>query len=99
MRQVTETYARSDWPRTVASTIKGVIANINSVTARMTTAQADIAALETAVSDLETAVTDLETATDWSALADYADDTAAAAGSVPVGALYRNGSVVMVRVT
>ncbi|MCB4860790.1 hypothetical protein K7W03_14440 [Sphingobium sp. PNB] len=32
-------------------------------------------------------------------LADYADDAAAAAGGVPVGGFYRNGSVVMVRVT
>lgn len=31
-------------------------------------------------------------------LADYVDDTAAAAGGVAVGQLYRNGSVVMVRV-
>ena len=28
----------------------------------------------------------------------YADDTAAAAGGVPIGGLYRNGSAVMVRV-
>lgn len=34
----------------------------------------------------------------WSALEDYADDTAAAAGGVPVGALYRTGSVIKVRV-
>ena len=31
-------------------------------------------------------------------LSSYADDTAAAAGGVPVGGLYRNGSAVMVRV-
>ena len=31
-------------------------------------------------------------------LSNYADDTAAAAGGVPVGGLYRNGSAVMVRV-
>jgi hypothetical protein len=41
----------------------------------------------------------LETATDWAALADYADDTAAAAGGVAIGALYRTGSAVKVRVT
>lgn len=40
----------------------------------------------------------LETATDWSALADYADDTAAAAGGVAVGELYRTASVVKCRV-
>lgn len=32
------------------------------------------------------------------ALSDYADDTAAAAGSIPVGFLYRTGSIVKVRV-
>lgn len=31
-------------------------------------------------------------------LQNYVDDTAAAGGGVPVGGLYRNGSVVMVRV-
>lgn len=37
--------------------------------------------------------------TEWSALGNYADDAAAAAGGVAVGELYRNGSVVQVRVT
>jgi hypothetical protein len=32
-------------------------------------------------------------------LRDYADDTAAAAGGIPVGGLYRNGSVIQVRIT
>lgn len=32
-------------------------------------------------------------------LGNYADDTAAAAGGVPVGGMYRNGSALMVRVT
>ena len=32
-------------------------------------------------------------------LGDYANDAAADAGGVPVGGLYRNGSVLMVRVT
>lgn len=31
-------------------------------------------------------------------LADYADDTAAAAGGIAVGSLYRTGSVIKVRV-
>ncbi len=35
---------------------------------------------------------------DGSALGDFADDGAAATGGVDVGELYRNGSVVMVRV-
>jgi hypothetical protein len=34
-----------------------------------------------------------------SGLGDYADDSAAAAGGVPVGGVYRNGSVVRVRVS
>lgn len=37
--------------------------------------------------------------TDWTALEDYADDTAAASGGVPVGGTYRTGSVVKVRVS
>lgn len=32
-------------------------------------------------------------------LADYADDTAASGGGIAIGQLYRNGSVVQVRVT
>lgn len=32
-------------------------------------------------------------------LSNFANDTAAASGGVPVGGLYRNGSVVMIRVT
>jgi len=36
---------------------------------------------------------------DGSTLADYADDSAAATGGIAVGGLYRNGSVVQVRVT
>lgn len=36
---------------------------------------------------------------DWSALSDYADDAAAAAGGVEVGALYRTGSIIKVRVS
>jgi len=35
---------------------------------------------------------------DWGALQDFADDTAADAGGVPVGGLYRTGSVIKVRV-
>jgi hypothetical protein len=45
-----------------------------------------------------TQIAALETATDWSALADFADDTAAAAGSVAVGELYRTGNSVRVRI-
>ena len=36
---------------------------------------------------------------DGTALGNYANDAAAAAGGVAVGGFYRNGSVVMVRVT
>jgi hypothetical protein len=31
-------------------------------------------------------------------LEDFADDAAAQAGGIPIGGLYRNGSVVMIRV-
>jgi hypothetical protein len=40
-----------------------------------------------------------QTAGAYSSLGDFANDAAAAAGGVSVGALYRNGSVVMVRVS
>jgi hypothetical protein len=36
---------------------------------------------------------------DIATVGDYADDTAAAAGGVPVGGVYRNGSALMVRAT
>jgi hypothetical protein len=42
--------------------------------------------------------TDLSNASNI-ALSNYANDTAAAAGGVPIGGLYRNGSVLSVRVT
>jgi len=45
---------------------------------------------------------ELESNAAWAALAaspSYADDAAAAAGGVPVGYRYRNGSAVMVRVS
>lgn len=45
------------------------------------------------------AVDDLIAAVNWTALQDYADDTAAAAGGVPVGRLYRTGSAIKVRVS
>jgi len=35
----------------------------------------------------------------FNTLPDHANDAAAAAGGVPVGALYRNGSAIMVRVS
>lgn len=44
-------------------------------------------------------VSALETATDWSALDDYADDTAAAAGGVEIGQLYRTGNALKVRLS
>lgn len=37
--------------------------------------------------------------TSFGALGNYANDAAAAAGGVPIGGLYRNGSAVNVRVT
>ena len=52
-----------------------------------------------AVNNAGLAIAALEAATDWSALVDYADDTAAAAGGVAIGSLYRTGSTLKVRVT
>ena len=38
-------------------------------------------------------------AVDFSTLNNYADDTAAAAGGVPIGSLYRNGNFIVIRLT
>jgi hypothetical protein len=54
-----------------------------------------IAANDTKTDQINT----LLTLTDWSALADYADDTAAASGGVVIGELYRTGNSVRVRVS
>lgn len=66
----------------------------------------DVSALDSRVGDteaavlaLEAAVLALQAATDWSALGDYADDTAASVGGVLVGEIYRTGSIVKVRVS
>lgn len=40
----------------------------------------------------------LRAAEDWTALADYADDTAAAVGGVAIGSRYRTGSTIKVRI-
>lgn len=45
------------------------------------------------------AVNALINRTNWGALEDYADDTAAAAGGVPVGGTYRTGSIIKVRIS
>lgn len=44
------------------------------------------------------ALNELQNAVNWSALKNYADDTAAAAGGVPVGGLYRTGNNIRVRI-
>lgn len=46
-----------------------------------------------------TAINALIGLTNFSVLGNYVDDAAAAAGGVAIGQLYRNGSVVMVRVS
>ena len=70
----------------------------------------DIADLQDSVTTLNLAVVDLQSRVDtleatvaalqgrFAGLGDYADDTAAAAGGVPINGLYRNGSTIMVRV-
>jgi len=50
-------------------------------------------------SALEARADALEAATDWSALDDYADDTAAAAGGVEIGQLYHTSGTVKVRLS
>lgn len=58
----------------------------------------EINALQPRADALEGRATALETKTNYAALVNYADDTAAAAGGVPVGGLYRTASAVKVRV-
>lgn len=47
---------------------------------------------------LEDRITGLEAATEWVSLGNFADDTAALAGGVEIGGLYRTGSILKVRV-
>ena len=58
-----------------------------------------LAATQNDIEALQSDITAVAALTDWSTLGDYADDTAAAAASVAVGALYRTGSIVKVRVS
>lgn len=77
----------SDQPQRRAQVSPGpnVLASGGSVAA----VQGDIAALDVRVTALEG---------QFALLGDFADDAAAATGGVAVGGLYRNGSVLMVRV-
>lgn len=65
----------------------------------LTYVQAALASVFATAAQGAKADTALQPTTDFSTLGNYVDDAAAAAGSVPVGGLYRNGSVVMVRVS
>lgn len=105
MNPVPETYSQQDWPRKVAGTVRAIINAVKTLQTGLVTAQSDITAAEGDITALQADVTAaeadiaaLETATNWAALADFADDTAAAAGGVAVGKLYRTGSAVKVRV-
>lgn len=55
-----------------------------------------VAALETDTALLDGRVTALEG--QFAGLGNYANDAAAAAGGVAIGGLYRNGSILMIRV-
>lgn len=85
MRRIPETYRNQDWPRKVSQSVSSLVSAIRALQSAMTAAEVDIDALQAA--------------TDWTALSDYADDTAAAAGGVAVGSLYRTGSTLKVRVS
>ena len=91
-RFLPESAQRDDWPRLVAQIVNRAVRAITGLDIAVTTALGDIG-------DLQNDVSALQTLTDWSALDDYADDAAADAGGVSVGALYRTGSVVKVRVS
>lgn len=53
--------------------------------------------LKSRISEPESALGAAIIPTGFSTLEDFADDAAAEAGGIPVGGLYRNGSVVQVR--
>lgn len=80
-----------------------VIASSGDVTAVQTdldAAEADIDTLQTDVVAAQADATAARVVTDqFTSLADYANDVDAAAGGVAVGEFYRNGSIVMVRVS
>lgn len=106
MRFLPESAARSDWVRLAAGTVNALVravttaqSSISTLQTDLGTAETDITALDGRVTTAEADISALETATNWGALSDYADDTAAASGGVAVGALYRTGSIIKVRVS
>jgi hypothetical protein len=77
------------------TTLEGAVTTLAAASADHTTR---ITSLETASSGLLSSLTSISNAACLSPLDDYLDDTAAAAGGVPINGFYRNGSVVMIRV-
>lgn len=64
-----------------------------------TTVAVPLTGILATLGNIETLANKTLNAPKLSGLGDYADDTAAAAGSVPVGGVYRTGSAIKVRVT
>lgn len=64
-----------------------------------TTVAVPLSGVLATIANIETLSNKTLKAPKLSSLGNYADDTAAAAGGVPVGGVYRNGSALMVRVS
>lgn len=63
------------------------------------TETASLYAKDIEVSEYEASSIHFKNIGDWSTLPNYANDSLAAAGGIPIGALYRNGSIIMVRIS
>lgn len=83
--------------QTVARVTGGFSANF--ITTGVTNLVLPTAGTLATISGTETLVGKTLNAPKLTGLGNYADDSAAAAGGVPVGGVYRDGSVVMVRVS
>lgn len=73
------------------TTLSGHTTSINSNTTNITSNTSSIASNTTRLTTIETRIP--------TPLANFANDAAASAGGIAVGRFYRNGSVVMIRVT
>jgi len=103
-----------DWIRKCANAVNDLISRLGTAESKITDLDLRETDAETRLTALEgradavdgeiTALQDRATALEafqasFATLTNYADDAAAATGGVAVGGLYRNGSIVQVRVT
>lgn len=97
---------RQTQPRVLPTTlpsggdVTAVAADVSDLDTRTTAAEGDITSLDTRVGANETDIAALQAfAALFDNFADYADDTAAAAGGVAVGEFYHTSGAVKVRVS